>query len=509
MKHSRSLNILVIVVLCGILAVPLPAIGTGQTTDNSSSSAYVTVGNISVSPGTPEPGETVTITAAFRNSENSGSGVEITQASLRSGLSRRDTADNLGGLGAGDSIEVPFSTTFDSAGEKKLTAMVRGISPDGSVFVVEKPIYVDVEQSSGVSLAFSTVYDTDTAVGAKTPINVTIANGDSESITGVQLDLNGSTVENPNRVRGSIDTGSEETFQYDVTFDNVGTRTLAAEVTYTTVGGVTRTTTKSTEIEVVEPEVRSDLSARTTSNGNTEVELTNFGNARFTDVEIAATANDEVVAQNLMGDIDPESNGSVTVDIPSAVDGSVTYTATYTAAGRSHRTVLQDRSLVSGEVRLVSVASSRSGSGVSVQGDAANVGSTTAESVLLTVGETDDVNPTAPTGEYYVGEIEGSEFGTFELTAETESTTASIPVEITYVVDGERVTATQDIDIGSAGGGAASGDDDQSSSNGDEQGPSATGPGSSDGGLPVAAIGVVLVLLVVAIGFGGYRWRNQ
>lgn len=509
MTRTRLLRaVLVATALCVGLAAPMAAIGTAQTTD-STPGAYVTVGNVSMSPENPEPGETVTVTATVRNSESSGGAAEITEVSLQSGVSRLNTAHDLGSLGSGDSTEVPLSTTFDSEGEKRLTAVVRGVSPSGSVFAVEKPVYVDVERSSGVSLAFSKVYDVDAAAGAETPIDVTVANGDSEAITGVQLDVDGADVENPDRITGSIDGGSEDTFQYDVTFDEVGTRTLSGEVTYTTAEGVTRTTTKTADIEAVDPEIRADVSARTTADGETEVELTNFGNARFTDVEVDATANGDVVARNLLGDVDPDSNESVVFDIPSSIDGTVTYTATYTAAGTSHTTSLRDRATVSGEIRLVSVESSQSGSAVTVTGDAANLGSTTAESVLVSVADTADVSPTAPTGEYYVGEVEGSEFGTFELTAERGPSAESVPVEITYVVDGDRVTTTQRIDLGGTGGEpvASSGD-----GQGQGQGQSANGqdpPGGPGGGLPLPAIGVALALLVVAAGVGVYRWRNR
>lgn len=497
MNHSQlSQTLIAIIALCSMLAVPVVSTGAAQTGSN----AYVTVGNISISQDTPEPGERVTIRAEFRNSGSSSSAIKITEASLRQGGSLLDTANDLGSLGAGDSTEIPFATTFDSEGEKKLTIIFRGTTSSGGISVVKKPVYVEVEPSSDVTLAVSKVYDTDVAVGAETPVNVTVANGNTEAITGVQLELNGASVDNPNRITGSIDGGAEERFQYDVAFDTVGTQTLSGEVMYNTVGGDARRTTKDVNLEIVRPDVRADVSAHTLSNGDTEVVLTNFGNTEFSDVEITAAEGNDIVAQNLMADIAPDSNESVVFDIPSSVDGTVTYNATYTAAGTSHTTLLQDQSTVSGEIRLVSVETSQSSAGVTITGDAANLGSTTADSVLVRVTDTTGVSPTAPTGEYYVGEIEGSEFSTFELTAETESNTESIPVEVTYVVDGERVTATQEIDV------EPTGSEDTPSN----QGRSENDQGSPEGGLPLTVIGVVLALIVIGtVGFGVYRWRNS
>ncbi|WP_248896368.1 hypothetical protein [Haloplanus halobius] len=510
MNRSRLLTALLVSAIVGsCLVAPLTSVGAAQSTADESE-AYVSIGNVSVSPQYPGPDEQVTVTATFRNSANSGGAAKLTEASLRGpGVSRRSSADNLGDLGPGDSIEVPFSTTFEETGQKRLTVVLRGHGPDGSVFVVERPVYVTVEESSGISLAFSPVFDADPAAGAETPINVTLANGDSEAVTGIQLELNGSgTVEDPQRVKGSIGAGSEQTFQYDVTFDGTGTQTLSGDVTYTTSEGMRRTATKSADIEVSEPDISAGLTARSATDGSVEtnVELTNFGNAAFSDVEVVASAGGDVVARNLMEDVDPDSSRSVRFDVPSSVDGTVTYTATYTAAGTTHTTAVQDQSAVSGEIRLVSVATSRSGAGVTLQGDAANIGSTTAESVLLRVVDTDDVDPTAPVGEYYVGEIEGSEFGTFELSAETGSNASTIPVEVTYVVDGDRVTSIQRIDIasisGSSGQAATGGSDEQAA--GEEQGP------PSDGGPPILGIGIaVLVVIAGAVGFGIRRWRSQ
>lgn len=499
MTETRRARTLLVAAVLVVVAVPMASVGAAQT--EASTEAYVTVSNVSVSPQTPEPGERVTVTATFRNSESSTGAVEITQASVR-GSSLRSSARDLGDLGPGDSIDVPFSVRFDRPGQHRLTVILRGYVPNSGIVVVERPVYVDVERSSGVSIAFSTVFDTAPAAGAATPINVTVANGDSAAITGVELTLDGAgSVENARRISGSIEGGGERTFQYDVTFDAVGTRTLTGEVTYTTPEGVTRTTTQSVDVTVEEPSVEADLSARTSTNGSGEtvVELTNFGNTKLSDVEITATASDEVVGRSLVADVEPDSSRTASFDVASSVDGTVTYTATYTAAGTTHETAVRGRSAVSGEIRLVSVETTRIGGDVTIEGEAANVGSTTAESVLLSVVDGGGVRPTAPTGEYYVGEVDGSEFGTFELTADTADGTTEVPVEITYVVDGDRVTRTQRIDLSTTSrGGQATQDAD------------ARRRPSGGSGLPLTAIGTVLAIVALGgVGVAVYRWRTR
>ncbi|ERH08200.1 MAG: hypothetical protein J07HN4v3_00566 [Halonotius sp. J07HN4] len=156
-----------------------------------------------------------------------------------------------------------------------------------------------------------------------------------------------------------------------------------------------------------------------------------------------------------------------------------------------------------GDVRLTSTSVTGSNT-VVIEGDAANTGGTDVDSVLLSIPSTDSVSPTPPNGEYYVGGVETSEFGTFELTADISNNTDSVPVDITYISTGEnrgdeRVTKTQQIQL-------------------EEQSPAAPQPrqaqattagvSSSDSGPPIAIIGVVAALVVIGA-IGLMLWRRQ
>jgi hypothetical protein len=102
-------------------------------------------------------------------------------------------------------------------------------------------------------------------------------------------------------------------------------------------------------------------------------------------------------------------------------------------------------------------------------------------------------------GEYFIGSVDASEFATFELTASVDSGVSSIPVEVSYIVDGERIRTTQLIEITSTN---------VSMNQGDSSRPT---PGSSGGqgssGIPLVPI--VIVLFVVAIGGGLYYVWNR
>lgn len=502
MKQSRSVPLLV------VLAILISSSGSAVMT---AAAAQPDIQISPVTPSDPAPGESVTVKTTISNLQSSNGTVEITDIYLRKSGSADEyrRIEDVGSVAPGGTVTIPMSVTFEDTGGKQLTAHVVVKDSNGDHHSYEYPVYVTVEEPDDAQLSFATASgdsSRDVVAGATTSVNVTVANSHNQSIKGVQLNLNGSgTVENAERVKGSIQSGAEATFQYDVTFDKVGTQMLTGEVTYRTAEGVKRTSTATTDINVVEPAVRAGLSTSPASNqsGGTQVELTNFGNAELSDIEITATTNGDVIARNLLADIDPDSSRSVTFDIPTSADGAITYTATYEAAGSTHETTITDQTDISGEIRLTGVDSTRTGSGITLEGDAANIGSTDAESVLPSIQNTDEVNPVAPSGEYFVGSVEASEFATFELTATTQSNVSSIPVEITYIVGGDRVTTTQQIDLASTNMSV-------SSDTGQAGGGGGQGPPDAPGGGLLSILPIVLgVILIGAVGFGVYRWRQH
>ena len=149
-----------------------------------------------------------------------------------------------------------------------------------------------------------------------------------------------------------------------------------------------------------------------------------------------------------------------------------------------------------GEVRLTSVDAT-GGSAVTIEGDAANVGNSDVKSVLLSVPDTGNVSPRSPNGEYFVGGVDASEFATFDLTADVDPDTDSVPVEITYIVEDERVTETQQVDLGATN---------RSATTPTTQAAASTSAPTS--GPPLVPIGIAVGLLVVG-GVGILLWRGQ
>lgn len=494
MSSKSVRKVLFVGVVIAVFLLPLTTIGAAQTT----SDAFVTIGNVSVTPENPEVGEETRITVEFRNSETASGSIDVTEVSVR-GPGIFSEADDIGNLGPGTSVEIPFSATFAEPGLTKLTVYLRGWDSNRNLIVIQKPVYVDVGSDVGASVAFSSAVTTEVAAGETTPINVTVANSRSEAITGLELDLRTSgSVEDARRIKGSLESGSDYTFQYDVSFDTIGNQQLTGTLTYTTQNGARRTTIQSTDIAVVEPIVRVGLSSidNTDQAERTTVELTNFGNTELSNIEITAEKNGNVVERKPVRDIDPNTSTSVLFESHTARSGSIEYTASYIAAGETHQTTHHAQSPISGEIRLTSVETSPSPSGVIIDGEAANIGGTDAESVLLRVINNANVTPIAPSGEYFVGEVEASEFATFELSAIVQSSPSLVPVEISYIVDEERVTNTQHVEL--------TGPDTSRVQSGDQ----GAGNSGDEGGLPLTQLGIGLVLIIVVSSLAIYKWRK-
>ncbi|MDZ5813187.1 hypothetical protein U4E84_17805, partial [Halorubrum sp. AD140] len=301
-----------------------------------------------------------------------------------------------------------------------------------------------------------------------------------------------------------------------VSFDEAGEKNLRVHAVFETDSGDYQSVEYPLIIDVEDEDVDTGLSTSVDESNGTETvvtDFTNFGNSELTNIEISASQNGEEVARELITSVDAESSQSVEFDTDDFEEGEVTFTAEYesdaTDESYTETTSLDTTEYgeVEGEIDLSGVEAVQEDDRVTIEGDAANIGSTDAESVQLSVRETAEVSPVSPSGEYFIGTVEGSEFDTFELTAETDSNVSSVPVEISYIVDNERVTTTQDVAIESMRASAGS-DGAQVADEDGEQG-SAGSPSGPLSGLPLIAGTVIAGLLVVAVGIGVYRWRSQ
>lgn len=335
---SSQLRVVVVVGLlcCSVLA------GAGLTTA-SSSDVYVTVSDVTVSSDDPTTDEAVTVTPTISLSGQQDGGFEITQVTLTApNQGKVDEASDLGVIGAGEDIDVPLQTTFDTAGEKRLLVTVRGIKTDTNgntekVGVIERPVYVSVSEPSSDSVTEPQLQiDTDRAVaGSDVPVTVTVANGDDDELTNLTLRLESDgTVEDPTRVRPTLGAGNMTTAEFTVKPEAVGSNTLEATVAYNS--GSQVTATRSMQVEPLREDV--DLYASVSEeNGTTMLQyrVTNRGNAPINEVSISGQTNDTQLPGATIETVNATAAETVTIPVNGALAGTTQIEAMYTVGDRT------------------------------------------------------------------------------------------------------------------------------------------------------------------------------
>ncbi len=129
------------------------------------------------------------------------------------------------------------------------------------------------------------------------------------------------------------------------------------------------------------------------------------------------------------------------------------------------------------------------GTKYTITGDINNVGITDAKNVMLSIVESDDVEPVQPYANYFIGTLEADDFSSFELSARLSSgDITSVPVLIEFRnTDNAYTSITESIDL-------------------DKN--SIIGSGSGDGMSPIV-IGAIVISGIVIIVIIGYSWKKR
>lgn len=474
----------------------------------SATPSNVAITTVNTSVDRPAPGEPVTVTMEVRNPESSSGEIQITSTQIRkSGSATRYAyANDIGALGPGESVKIPLTVRFDDIGEKNLAAWATVRTPSNGIRTAKLPFFIEVTEPDDAVLSVRKPEEIDPVAGEETQINVSVSNSVEDTLSNVRLSLEGDArVESPDRVIASLDQGTQSSHTYQVTFVDAGSQTLNATVTYRSTGGSTRTLSREISTDVEDPVVDTDLTAATAQlndSSGIEATLTEYGNVELRDGQVRAIVNGDTVTRTLVPDIPPEERYTVTLDGSDIPPGEVTVVARYTAAGevRTVDTSVDYSPQQTAEITLSSVEASRVGGTLTLDGDAANLGSADARSVLVSVEDATGITPAAPNREYFIGQIPESEFDTFELTADVSPEVERVPVKIDYSVNGEQYSQTVAIDVSGASTVPENGDGSDSSR-------SNSSGGSSGGGFPLVI--VALGLVVLGSLFLVYRWRKQ
>ncbi|MFC4358618.1 hypothetical protein ACFO0N_11770 [Halobium salinum] len=376
-------GVALLALLLVLSAVPLvgPALAVPE--------ARLTVGDVTVVPGTPVTGAPVTVEATVRNSPGSPSAVTVDEVFLRAqNGDRLAEATDLGALSPGDTLVAPLTATFDAPGARSLTVVVVGTDANDEAVRVTRPVTVAVERAPPlVELGVGTGAGAATGVGGAdrlvagvdNRVSLTVSNPTAEPLRNVVVSVapDAGTAVDARRTVAALDAGAAETLNVTVRPAADATE-LVATVDYTTARGTGATATQSRSV-VVDP-LRDDVGVRvepattamtgeadptgglggllggggaaglagtaTEDEGDdtgdrVDVTVTNFGNAPITDVVVTPRAGgtgeaDEVGSRYAVdGPLAPGESDTVTVTLGGLAAGDVRFEATYRVADGS------------------------------------------------------------------------------------------------------------------------------------------------------------------------------
>ncbi len=378
--------------LLGTLFAVAPAPAAAQ-------SSAVTVTNTSVSPSTPTTGETFVVTARITNAQSASADFDINQVHVETPRGRSYVARNLGTLGPGSSTTVRIPVRVDQPGSHTLSVKVFGESGP-RIVNLEHPVPVEIEgeRAARLSMAASAA---DIGPSGRTDLQVSVANGFNEAISGVEL---------------------------TVTSDDLTLPESQRITSQMPPGNVTRFS----------------LPARDVEPGPHDVSVT----MRYT----TANGDRQTITRNL--------------------------------------TAVVSRVSAPGRIRLTEIDVVRERGQLVVRGSASNVGTTDVSGVVVGVEESQTAGPAGGSADFFVGEVPASDFSSFDVSVRPKTNgTITIPLNVSYVVDGERTSHVVEVTHDTA---ASSG---------------AAEPEPQSGGSPLLLI-VGALVLVGALVVGWRRYRS-
>ncbi|NHX38837.1 MULTISPECIES: hypothetical protein [Haloarcula] len=485
----------VAVLACLVIVGSLPLSVAGASVNAS-------ISTVDVSPSSPAPGETVTFDTTVRNLESSDAPLEINDIAIRKsggrGITEYERVSDLGSISPGSTLEVPLTASFDSAGSKDLRVIVYGRDrKTGDNIELKYPVQLNVQERHPQM----DITADDSVAGVESTGEVTVANGLDTQITNVEIVVEGDGVKmtNSRTVRSSVAENGSITAPFRFRPESAGEHSLTATISYTVDGDTTRSTTRTTVID--SDPLRNSVELDTTAVGSgtdraLRVAVSNGANAPLSDVMISATSENasfqRVLLENISASTTRQVRLNATMDEPRA---DVTVTANYELGTETEQMTTETtlRS-VPGTIDLTGLDVIRQGGRLQISGSASNVGSTDADSVLVSVVNTESVTPATPNRDYFVGTVPASDFVSFDVYAQTTGNVTSVPLEVTYLVDDTRKRQTFDVDIDRMGASAQqAGQDDDS------------GGGDQNSMLPVFIAGGLALLVVVGVLVRRYR----
>ena len=149
-----------------------------------------------------------------------------------------------------------YLAKVNAPGEKTLEAQIRYTNASGERRHVTRQFnvsFAEPDLADDVNLAAEVA---PTIPGSETQLNVTVANGLDKALRQIQLRLQGegTTIAQPERVDGMMESGEDRTYTFRVSKPSSGPQQFTAELTYTTADGTTRTVNRTLQTVFDEPQ---------------------------------------------------------------------------------------------------------------------------------------------------------------------------------------------------------------------------------------------------------------
>jgi hypothetical protein len=231
----------------------------------------------------------------------------------------------------------------------------------------------------------------------------------------------------------------------------------------------------------------------TATDGGVSVGVANLGSVAVEQVVVRGSAPNATVGQAVVPTLAPGETATVTLPVRDLRrSGEVSVTGRYevgsTTAAATGDTVRLERS--PGRVELTGIDTGSEDGTLTVSGSVSNVGLEAVDSVVVRVVPSEGVTPVAPNREYFVGSVPASDFVSFDVTARVDANATSLPLNVSYLADGERRSELVTVPLAAA------------------TTPRPGGGGGGGGGLLLPAVAGVVAVAVVGA-FVLVAWRNR
>jgi hypothetical protein len=434
--------------------------------------ARLAVSDVTVSPGTPVTGAPVTVDVTVSNGAGSPDALVVDEVRLVDDGDVVARSGNPGSLSPGGTLAVPLTARFSTAGVHDLTIQVRGRDENDERVEVRRPLSLVVEQAPPLV----DVDAVELVAGSETLTPVVVSNPTTDAMRNVVVSLstdNGEAVV-ARRTVPTLPAGASQPLNFSVRAASAGDATLSVNVQYTTGSGTRANETYGHAVAVATLDddvgVRIDTAPPPdtqqqqpggqlgallggTGGGDTTrddggdddpsrvtVTVTNFGNAPVSNVVATPRVGETTLARvGVPGPLAPGATETVTVSLERVPAGALVVDVAYDVGSRSSTATGRfDFRPRTGAVRLTGIDLVRDDDGlVRLTGNAGNVGRGSVTGLVVAVGSAPGVEPAYPQRDYFVGTVEGSEFAPFELTLRTDANASTVPVVVSYAVDGD------------------------------------------------------------------------